>query len=521
MIRLATGGRARSDPVRAALQPWMRRLALEALRLWLVRGAIAGLLGASLVLGLGWLVPIPESELQPVAFRLALAGLLAGLIVGAWPTSTLRRAVQLDVRLKLADRLTTAWLERRAQQPMLALQRQDALARLGERSLVRDLPLRWRRVDLGVLGGVALLAAFLSVAPSPMQAVLDRQAAEQAAILQAGQRLDALSQDVAADANLSPEQARRLQELLQQARADLANARSQQDAQTVLANAAQQVNQLGDPAADAQEEALGAMSETLAQEPLTRELGDALARNDAAATDQAVQQLQAQADQLSDIQRQALSRALQRAANVGHGDPRSSAALREAARAVSSAEPADSSLTATSEALRAALQSVTSQASLRSTSQRLQDLRAALASGQPTDAQDSLTAGAPSAQQPPVALEPGRTLPIDASPSRGADSPPPMVGAGQGAAPFGGEQPPSPSNPVASENVFVPGSPNDGPGSQDYVQQPFTVRGQPRPYREVLGQYAQAGRDYVDRPDVAPTVRELVKQYFSKLEEGE
>jgi hypothetical protein len=158
---------------------------------------------------------------------------------------------------------------------------------------------------------------------------------------------------------------------------------------------------------------------------------------------------------------------------------------------------------------------------LRSTSQRLQDLRAALASGERTDSQDALTLGAQSEQQPPVAVEPGRSLPIDASPSRRPDSPPPMVGAGEGAGVVGGDQPPGTTNPVASENVFVPGSPSDGPGSQDYVQQPFTVRGQPRPYREVLGQYAQAGRDYVDRPEVAPTVRDLVKQYFSKLEEGE
>jgi hypothetical protein len=47
------------------------------------------------------------------------------------------------------------------------------------------------------------------------------------------------------------------------------------------------------------------------------------------------------------------------------------------------------------------------------------------------------------------------------------------------------------------------------------------VRGAPRPYRDVLNQYAQSGRDYVDRPDVSPAVRDLVKQYFQKLEEGQ
>jgi len=36
-----------------------------------------------------------------------------------------------------------------------------------------------------------------------------------------------------------------------------------------------------------------------------------------------------------------------------------------------------------------------------------------------------------------------------------------------------------------------------------------------------LSQYAQSGRDYVDHPDVSPAVRDLVKQYFQKLEEGQ
>ena len=69
--------------------------------------------------------------------------------------------------------------------------------------------------------------------------------------------------------------------------------------------------------------------------------------------------------------------------------------------------------------------------------------------------------------------------------------------------------------------VFVPGRPGNGPGDQDLTDQPFTVRGAPRPYRDVLNQYAQSGRDYVDRPDVSPAVRDLVKQYFQKLEEGQ
>jgi hypothetical protein len=36
-----------------------------------------------------------------------------------------------------------------------------------------------------------------------------------------------------------------------------------------------------------------------------------------------------------------------------------------------------------------------------------------------------------------------------------------------------------------------------------------------------LSQYAQSSRDYVDRPSISPAVRDLVKQYFQQLEEGQ
>jgi hypothetical protein len=96
----------------------------------------------------------------------------------------------------------------------------------------------------------------------------------------------------------------------------------------------------------------------------------------------------------------------------------------------------------------------------------------------------------------------------------------PGSGAGIGAAGPGAEAQPVGSGPAA-ENVFVPGREGTGPADQSLTDQPFTVRGAPRPYRDVLNQYAQSGRDYVDRPDVSPAVRDLVKQYFQKLEEGQ
>ena len=128
--------------------------------------------------------------------------------------------------------------------------------------------------------------------PSPQQRVLDRQVAEQLAVQQASDRLEALRLEATNVPSLSPEQARRLDELLQQAQSEINRVRTQKEATAVLARTQDQLTQqLADPNADLRDEALAAMSETLAAEPLSRQLGDALQHEDPQATSDAVKAL--------------------------------------------------------------------------------------------------------------------------------------------------------------------------------------------------------------------------------------
>ncbi len=511
----------------AALRPWERRLALESVQRWLIRGAIGALALGSLVLAVGWVTPWPEAELRPWAFQAALPLLLAAVIVALLPTRKLKRAANLDTRLRFGDRLASAWVYRDSNQSIVHMQRADAIARLDKRSPEKELVWRPSRHETGALAATFVIAVLLLVTPSPQQAVLDRQAAEQLAVQQTSQRLEALRQEAITAPSLTPEQARRLDELLQQAQAELNRAHTEQEATAILARTQDQLGQqLADPNAALRDEALAAMSETLAAEPLARPLGDALQHEDAQATRDAVKALAAQADQLSDVQRQALSRALQRASNVGRSDPRSAAALREAARSIAAGESAQSALAATDAALREAIQAANAQASLQQTTQRLRDMSAQLAGHMPLNAEDAApTSGAGVVRngQPNGLAELGTPVALDSSAIGGLRDPSaaPGSGAGIGAADPAASGAQAAAAGPAAENVFVPGRAGDGAVDQSLTDQPFTVRGAPRRYRDVLNQYAQSGRDYVDRPDVSPAVRDLVKQYFQKLEEGQ
>src|SRR5260370_29635512 len=93
----------------AALTPWEHQLTVESIVRWLIRGASAAFILGILVLLVGWIVPQPEAELRPWALEVAVPPVLAAAIVALWPRKRLRRAADLDTRLKFGDRLATAW----------------------------------------------------------------------------------------------------------------------------------------------------------------------------------------------------------------------------------------------------------------------------------------------------------------------------------------------------------------------------------------------------------------------------
>jgi len=512
--------------LKAALRPWERRLRFESLERWLLRGASAAFGLASAVLLVGWFVPVPERDLRPWALAAFALAMLVAATIGLWPGRRARTAADLDTRLNFGDRLATAWSFRTSDTPIVDLQRRDALSYLTRGEPKRDLQWRPSRVEWAALGAATLITVLLLTTPSPQQRVLDEQAAQAAAVQQASAQLDTLRQQAEASATLSPDQLRQLDELLQQAQAQLKEAQTEQDAANVVARAQDQLGQqLGDPNADLRDEALAAMSETLAAEPQTKALGDALQREDPQAASQSIKDIADHADHLSDVERQSLARALQRAANVGRSDAKTSAALRDASQAVASNSNAQQALSQADTALRESIQASQSQAQLNVTQQQLRELQNRLASGQPVNSsadQPSAFGVVPDATAQalssgtPVALDSGSASQTVSDPSNGEGG-----GAGNGSALNAYQQQAAPGA-QAAENVFIPGRPNDSAGDQPQpVDQPFTVRGAPRPYRDVLNQYAQSSRDYVDRPDISPAVRDLVKQYFQDLEQGQ
>ncbi|GAC1313796.1 MAG: hypothetical protein NVSMB2_02340 [Chloroflexota bacterium] len=513
-----------------AVHAWQRRLLRAELARGAVRAAAAAALLAFGVQVLGGLSELDDSLLRLAAATAGLLLWLGGVTLAAWPLRTRHAVAALDRRLGLADRLTTAWTLRRVADPAANVQRRDALRALSH-AADRHRPVaiwRTRRRDLIACAVSLALAMVATLSVHPRRTALDAQVAESAAVQGTAERLEMLRQNTTtATANLSPAAAAQIRSVLEEATLGVAAARTQREATAVLEHAEARLSSaLADPNAQAREDALAAMSEALASETLTRPLAQALQHADPNAAHAALDALSQNAQRLTEPQRRDVSRALQRAANVGQGDAPTATALGQAARAFDRAsaqsqgqgqgasqtqsqgadQPTDASpstadaLAAADAALTESLQAARTQATLQATAQGLQDI---------------------AANAPPLRTAPPRSS--DATTASGPDTRQRSSGAGVQAA-----APPDPASPLhapASSTaggaaVFVP-SRAAGPSTDSApVQETFSVRGEPRTYREALPEFAQAQRDYVERGDVPSADRDLVQRYFVDLGGG-
>ncbi|MBV9358401.1 MAG: hypothetical protein JO023_23055, partial [Chloroflexi bacterium] len=336
---------------------------------------------------------------------------------------------------------------------------------------------------------------------------------------------------------LTPDQAAALESVLPQVEQQVATARSHDEAQQALTQGQQAVKRLLDPAASSKERGLEAAGAQLSANPQTQALGDALGALDSPGTTAALQQLAAQLSAMPDDQRQALAQSLKRSAAAARGNPAAAAALQNASRAASDpSADASGQLQAAATELDSALQAARAQTALADAARRLGDAQQSLT----TDTSDSSSG---SSTNPDASAEAGPPQPASAGgggPPGDMESVPPSDGSdasaglatladgagGSGGGPQGGlaggslsSRPAPGTTGVAAESVFVPGRRTDQPEQEVDTAPSATRAGQSHPYTDVLAQYAQSGRDYVDHSNMSADVRELVKQYFSELED--
>lgn len=453
-----------------------------------------------------------------------------------WPVSSLRAARRVDLELGLKERLSTALElgeEGKALFPASLMQRQrtDALTMAAGIDPRKAFPLTWLRRPSLVAAGLLLAALALAWLPNPMDAVLaERAAVEQAAQAQA-EKIENLQKEIEANFTLSQElQAELLRQLAELAEKLRQNSGDREKALADISQLEENLRRQVSPNAaqsQASLEAIQARLQALAQM-------DDLDGRDLDLSVEALEKLAGDLENLSSSQQAELASALaQLAAQAAQsGDSALSQALASLSQA---AQSGDASAVAQAssqvgEALAQAAQQSSSQNALQQALGQLQGASQAMAgAGMPSQAMAGNQPGGQSGNNPGQ----GQSGQGMSGGGTRANQLPPGSGSGRTQQPGGQDSGAQIGDPA--DQLFVPWDRRSGEGQeltlpgQDTGQGEIITRENPNPsagmpgpalipYQQVFTQYQQAAQQAMDRLDIPPAYKDLVRDYFTLLE---
>src|SRR5579859_3678141 len=318
-----------------ALLPWHRRLSLQQGLRWITNGLVAGLLLACLLLLVSRFIAFPTVLFWAIVVIAVTLLCAAGFAIYTRPTLA-ESARRVDTLLGLRDRLGTAWEYRDDGSSLPALQRRDALEKLAAFAPARALSLRPGRGRLLTLGLVALAFVLLLVLPNPVNTAFQQQQAFQNSLSRQLAQLNHIRQLIDSQASTSQQVRDQLDKILQRAMSQLSQAKDATQAQQILAQAQQQLNQLRDPQANSKANANANAAATLQSSSNTnvKATGKALATGDSKGLSNALQKLASQVGSMSADQRAQLAQQISQAANAASGNPQLASALQQLAKSV-------------------------------------------------------------------------------------------------------------------------------------------------------------------------------------------
>jgi len=492
-------------------------------------GMVAGLSTLCAVAVTSRSVPFWTSvEVRRYALWFLIGGSLFGALLGTlWPVPMIKRLRLFDLRLALADRLTTAWeLEQgriTAPLQLTQLQLEEAVHKAREADIKLAFPTRPARHSILSAFALTLLLIPALFLPNPQDAVLAERAAEAQFVSQAVEKLTSSWNALSKHADLTPDERAATLVVLEKAIAVLENRQNNLgDKQAALIEAEYQLAQMrtSEDVTIAQQIAgIPPLSDdsALPDNSVVQRISEALSRGDLGAAATYLSNL-AQAEfrqQLTQSEVQALADMMsQLAAALREQQPEAASALDAATQAI-----AEGNSSTAREGMRNAGEALSDLAQAQAFDSALQQAQAGL-----QQAQQSLR------QAAGQVLDSGMGQPRSSKPVSGAgagqsgSSNEDGAGEGTGSGADGdGEHAGSASTSVDTEierltaiggEVTLPRTSTEGA--------PLPVPGSPNesrvPYQEVYAEYADAAEAALSRRTYPPLLRDYIRDYFSSLE---
>jgi len=544
--------------LQAALGPALRRVRLLSLAEWLGRGPLAGLGLTVLFLIIARFWPwysIAAWCLAALGISLLLALIPAVLYRPGWYSA----AVWLD-EAGLRERAVTALENINNDSEISRTQRQDCLRQI-RAFRVEEQPYPRPLRQTAALGMLSVLVLTLFLIPNPQQEVAEREQTVRREAAAQSRKVEAVRKKMeqANKAQPLPEREKTIQALKELER-QLEHARNLNGSLKAIAKTEEELQKL--QASDANPDAQK-LAQALQKQALTRALGQKLAAGDAKGSREEIQRMLKMAAAMSKEQREAAANQL--AAQTGGLNPAEAGLIKSLAASIRQGQGAPSTAMlnqAASSAMQNAAASSIAQG-ITSASSCRQGLLAAGGNGPANQLANGVSSGNVQAvmpgggseansggEQPGAGIGSGTGKGNGSGQGQGTSN---GVGSGAGsgggaghgtgsgsdnrsgeAKPGSGVQPSGEARLSIGqyEKVFIPslinssgessqirGHAGEGPEESVDTNEPLPGQGSQLPYNEVVGAYSQRAREALDRSSIPPGMSEIVKGYFSSLEE--
>ncbi len=514
------------------LRRWDSRRRLRDGLVWLPRVLLAGLLLAVMVAAAARLQPLfTNREVGTIALALATAALFIGIIVLLWRRHDLtHRARFADRQFHLQERASTA-VELHNETivvPSAFVDKQlgDTLTAVSTVNTAAALPLRLHWQDWAIIAGAIGLLAAAILLPNPQTDILLQSRAIQKTIEEQISSLEALSEEIQENPDLTDAQKDELLDPVETALEGLGEGGlSQEGAVAVLSEAEADLRELGnDNSTDSLREQLDSAGQPLADNENSQPLGEAL--QDGNLSSAAVEAAQL-ADELADMSAEELAQLAQDLAEAAAAlegvDSQLAEQLAEASQALQNGD-----IEAAQQALREAAGTLQERSQETAVAEAAQN-----AAGQLGESRDDI---AQSDQQGQGQGEGNQGQ----QPSQGEGQ---GQGEGEGQGQGNGSEQGEGQNGLGeggghAENVFVPdyvdlsgvngvdleleanclANPADCGSLLNETPTEFTNENSLVPYNQVFGDYRNAAYEALSDDYIPLGMKGYVRDYFSSLE---
>ncbi|MEA4849523.1 MAG: hypothetical protein VB106_20020 [Clostridiaceae bacterium] len=500
----------------------------------IINNMILGL-AAALCLGIGVVISsrfVPVYNVYLTILKISAGTVLAAFLYSAFRTPRNAYAALKADSMGLQERTVTALELVGNQSDFAVLEKNDALVHLKDMDYKKKIPLKPNKRYLLICLILTAALALSGFIPNPMAGRAEELHKIKEKITEQQKKADKLAEKVKNNPKLSEEQKKELEKKLAELKQELSTAKDEKEINKALGRAEKKLEYIKDKYGSGED--LKKITEVLSKNEMTKALADMIKNGDEKAFKENIKKMAEDLKKLSAEEKQKLAEELSKLAQEIKNNPELSGAFAGLAEKLASGELGDVSRELSE--LGQSISELMEDESIRNAISELEKELGAANAGQDGGGHQGQGNTPGGNGQQGQGNQPGGSG-QGAGQGSGAGSGTNMGNEGQTPIPPGNSGISKKDGSVKKdgeyEKIFTPQtlggegeasnlSGKKGTGGtveQVITDKSQTVRGTSVPYDQIIGQYKDKAMESMNTSDIPPGMKDMVKEYFTSLEE--